>query len=157
MENEKKFHYKSFLRTMYALFGLFMALNGFFVFRKMIKMKGNHQIIGGLMFAAGAIALFLFYFYTKVPYVTLLGTSKLKFKAHPLYSEKLISKDYVKSITEVREKVYEIIYSDSNGAQHKTTVNAAMIDNEKQAELVSIIKSFSPESKSETPEEKSDS
>ncbi len=147
MENEKKFYYKSFLRTMYALFGIFMALNGFFVFKNMIKMQSNQKIIGGLMFVIGIMALLLFYFYTKVPYAALMGKSKLKYKPHPLYNEKIITKDYVKSVTETREKIYRIVYTDNSGSENAVVINASLVDNDKQLELISIIKSFSPDSK----------
>lgn len=143
MENEKQFFYKSFMKTIYALFGLFVVLNGFFVYRS------GKKLYGALMIGGGAVLLYLFWYFSKNPYLTLYGTSKLKYKSHPFYPAKLISKDYVEAVNEIKPGLFKIEYKDSNGDYGKAKISIGLLEKDMQEEAIRIIKSFNPDNKND--------
>ncbi len=136
MENENKFFYKNMVKSIYGIFGIFVTMNGVFMYRT------GKTIEGIVMGAAGLILLFMFYYYTRVPYVTLLGTSKLRYKSHPFYPEKIISEDYITAMEEEREGLFRIHFSDNSGKTGAIRVNIGLVEKNRQDELYGILKRF---------------
>jgi hypothetical protein len=144
---EKKYYYKSFIRMVYGLFGVFISINGYFRF------KAGDMPVGAVMFGLGVFALVLFYFYSKFPYIKLGQDGVLRVKAHPLYPTKVIKKENVSAVDKINDFIFLISFADELGKKTSVKINLNLIDKNDFLAAEAIIKSFSPNLSADVNEE----